>query len=127
MNIGEVAKRAGLPTKTVRYYADIDLVAPADRSQSGYRKYDGSGLKKLIFIRRARAFGFSVPECRELLSLYEDASRSSAAVKRIAANRLSEIEQKQRDLQGLHDELAHLVAKCHGDDRPDCPIIAYLT
>ncbi len=127
MNIGDVAKRADLPTKTVRYYADIGLVEPAARADSGYRRYDEAALAKLIFIRRARAFGFSVPDCRELLSLYEDRHRSSADVKDIATRKLREIEAKQRELQTLHDELAHLVHCCRGDDRPDCPILDYLS
>ncbi len=127
MQIGDVARRAGLPTKTVRYYADIGLVAPTDRTESGYRSYDEPALKRLVFVKRARAFGFTVNECRELLGLYHDKSRSSADVKRIAAHRLEEIEAKQRELQSLHDALAHLVENCRGDDRPDCPIIAHLS
>ena len=82
MNIGTVAKAAELPTKTVRYYADIGLVTPNGRSSSGYRVYGESELRKLIFIRRARSFGFSVDECRELLGLYEDRERSSRDVKK---------------------------------------------
>lgn len=127
MTIGEVSKRAGMATKTVRYYAEIGLVEPAERSEAGYRKYDLAALKKLVFIRRARAFGFSVADCRELLGLYEDPDRSSADVRRIASRRLEEIREKQDDLQKLHDELAHLVDACKGDDRPDCPIIDFLS
>ena len=109
--------------KTVRYYADIALVSAPSRSESGYRTYDDGAVRKLVFIRRAREFGFSIDECRELLSLYEDQHRSSADVKRIATKRLEEIAKKQRELQSLHDELAHLVDACKGDHRPDCPII----
>ena len=127
MVIGEAAKAAGLPTKTVRYYAEIGLVTPAGRSAAGYREYSPSEIKKLAFIRRARSFGFSVEECRELLALYEDPARSSADVKRIAGERLAEIEAKQRELQALHDTLTHLVSTCRGDNRPDCPIIDYLS
>jgi len=83
-------------------------------------------VRKLVFVRQAREFGFSIGECRELLSLYADQHRSSADVKRIAAKRIEEIAQKQRELQSLHDELAHLVEACRGDDRPDCPIIESL-
>lgn len=126
MNISAAARAAGLPVKTVRYYADIGLVAPTARSEAGYRTYDDAALRKLTFIRRSRAFGFSIEECRELLSLYQDQGRSSAEVKRIASRRLDEIEQKQRELQSLHDELSHLVRACRGDQRPDCPIIDYL-
>lgn len=126
MNISTASKAAGLPVKTVRYYADIGLVQAPSRSTAGYRTYDDASVRKLVFIRRSREFGFSIDECRELLSLYQDQDRTSAEVKRIASKRLAEIEEKQRQLQSLHDELAHLVTSCRGDDRPDCPIIDYL-
>ncbi|WP_368346451.1 Cu(I)-responsive transcriptional regulator [Pelagovum sp. HNIBRBA483] len=126
MNISAAAEAAGLPVKTVRYYADIGLVAAPARSTSGYRTYDDASIRKLAFIRRAREFGFSIEECRELLGLYEDQNRSSADVKRIASNKLEEIRAKQRELQALHDDLSHLVESCNGDHRPDCPIIEYL-
>ena len=126
MNISTAAKAAGLTVKTVRYYADIGLVQAPSRSNAGYRTYDDASVRKLVFIRRSREFGFSIDECRELLSLYQDQDRTSAEVKRIASNRLEEIEAKQRELQSLHDELAHLVTSCRGDHRPDCPIIDYL-
>lgn len=124
MNIGAVAKAADLPVKTVRYYADIGLVTPSGRSQSGYRQYTDTELSKLVFARRARAFGFGIEQVRELLSLYEDRNRSSGDVKRIAEQRLGDIDAKMRELQALHDELSHLVHACRGDDRPDCPIIS---
>ena len=123
MNISAAAKAAGLPVKTVRYYADIGLVKAPGRTEAGYRSYDSSAVAKLAFVRRARAFDFSIDACRELLGLYENQSRSSADVKAIASLRLEEIREKQRELQSLHDELAHLVQACKGDDRPDCPII----
>ncbi len=107
----------------MRYYADSGLAPAAARAESGYRSYDDAALRKLVFVRRAREFGFSIPECRELLGLYEDRRRSSADVKRIAAARLENITEKQHELQSLHDELAHLVDTCRDDDRPDCPII----
>jgi len=126
MNISAASKAASLPVKTVRYYADIGLVKAPARTQAGYRTYDDAAVRKLAFIRRSREFGFSIEECRELLDLFQDQDRSSAEVKRIASKRLEEIEVKQRELQSLHDELAHLVAACRGDHRPDCPIIDYL-
>ena len=124
MNIGAIAKAAGLPVKTVRYYADIGLVEPEGRSENGYRQYSSAELNKLIFVRRARSFGFSIDETRELLSLYEDHNRSSADVKRIATDRLRTIKTKMAELEALRAELSHLVDACHGDDRPDCPIIS---
>lgn len=126
MNISAAALAAGLPVKTVRYYADIALVKAPSRTNAGYRTYNDAAVRKLIFIRRAREFGFSIEECRELLGLYQDQDRSSAEVKRIATKRLQEIEIKQRELQSLRDELTHLVSSCRGDDRPDCPIMDYL-
>ena len=124
MNIGAVAKASGLAVKTVRYYADIGLVTAQGRSETGYRQYTQTELNKLIFARRARAFGFSIDETRELLSLYEDRNRSSSDVKSIAQRRLMDIEAKMLELQALRDELSHLVQACRGDDRPDCPIIS---
>ena len=103
MNISAASGAAGLPVKTVRYYADIGLVSAPFRSESGYRTYDDRAVRKLVFVRRAREFGFSIDECRELLGLYEDQHRSSADVKRIATKRLEEIARKQRELQSLHD------------------------
>lgn len=127
MNIGKAADQAGLPTKTVRYYADIGLVLPSSRTQTGYRNYDISNIKKLIFVKRARSFDFSIKECRELLGLYEEKNRSSSDVRKIAIHHLEEIKRKEEDLKKLRIELDHLVNACAGDDRPDCPIIDYLS
>ena len=110
----------------MRYYADIGLVEAPSRSDAGYRSYDDAAVRKLIFARRSREFGFGIEECRELLGLYQDQDRTSCEVKRIASRRLQEIEVKQRELQSLHDELSHLVKSCRGDNMPDCPIIDYL-
>lgn len=126
MNISAAAEASGLPVKTVRYYADIGLVDAAARTSAGYRTYDDSAIRKLVFIRRAREFGFTIEECKELLGLYQDEHRTSAEVKRIASQRLEEIRVKQQELQKLYDELSHLVSACKGDHRPDCPIIDYL-
>ena len=126
MNISQAAKATDLPVKTVRYYADIGLVEPASRSDAGYRIYDDAALRKLAFIRRARAFGFSIDDCRELLGLYSDPDRSSADVKRVAERQLEEIDRKAKELAALREELAHLVHACRGDTRPDCPIMDYL-
>ncbi len=124
MNIGAAAKSSGLPVKTVRYYADIGLISPIRRTESGYRDYSDDEVRKLIFVRRARSFGFSVEQARELLSLYEDRNRSSADVKAIAARRLADIEAKMDELRALRDELSHLIDACRGDNRPECPIIS---
>ncbi|TNE40854.1 MAG: Cu(I)-responsive transcriptional regulator [Alphaproteobacteria bacterium] len=122
MNIGEAAERSGLPTKTIRYYEDIGLVV-ADRRDNGYRDYSDVHIHKLSFLRRARSLGFSIPECRLLLSLYEDTDRSSGDVKALALSKVAEIDQKISELAGLRKTLKTLSDKCHGDDRPDCPIL----
>ena len=126
MNISAASKLVGLPVKTVRYYCEIGLVEASSRSDAGYRIYNDMAVRKLMFIRRSRSFGFTIEECRELLSLYQDQGRSSAQVKLIASKRLAEIKIKQLELQSLHKELAHLVKACRADHRPDCPIIDYL-
>lgn len=123
MNVGRAAEQAGLPVKTVRYYADIGLVEPMGRSDAGYRIYGEDEVSKLTFIRRARAFDFSVKDCRELLGLYQDKTRSSRDVKAMALQRLKQIDGKLAELQILRDELARVAHECHGDNRPDCPIL----
>lgn len=122
MNIGTAAEKSGLPPKTIRYYEDIGLLRP-DRAENGYRDYSTSDLHRLRFLQRARGLGFSVEQCRQLLSLYDDKERESADVKRIAAAKLVEIERKIAELVALKEMLGHLVEHCHGDHRPDCPII----
>ncbi|MBC7158187.1 MAG: Cu(I)-responsive transcriptional regulator [Rhodobacteraceae bacterium] len=125
MNIGEVAERAGLPAKTIRYYEEIGLIRPA-REDNGYRRFSGHDLNKLAFIARARALGFSIEDCRRLLSLYEDEHRASADVRRLAREHLGRIDAKLAELREMRATLAHLVEACAGDDRPDCPILADL-
>ncbi|MGI1663784.1 Cu(I)-responsive transcriptional regulator [Palleronia sp. KMU-117] len=125
MNIGEVAERAGLPAKTIRYYEDIGLVTPR-RDPNGYRSFGERDVHKLTFLSRARALGFSIEDCRALLALYEDEGRSSAEVKAIARDHLRRIETKIADLQAMSATLSDLVARCAGDDRPDCPILKSL-
>ncbi len=122
MNIGEAAAACGLPPKTIRYYEEIGLVRPA-RSANGYRDFGDAALRKLRFVARARDLGFSIEECRALLGLYEDRDRASADVKRLARGHLVEIDRKIGELQAMRATLSDLVARCHGDDRPDCPIL----
>ena len=126
IDISKAAKAAGLPVKTVRYIGNIDLVAAQQRSASGYRLYDDRSLRKLIFVRRTRSFGFSIQACRDLLDLYHDSGRSGFDVKRLAEGRLTNIDQKQHDLQSLLDDLQHLIHAWRGDQRPECPILEYL-
>ena len=123
MKIGEAAKATNLPIKTVRYYADIGLVAPDGRGANGYREYDETAVEKLRFVGRARSFGFSVPECAELLSLFEDKTRASADVKRIAEAKIEALDAKLAELHALRDELARVATACAGDSRAPCPIL----
>ena len=122
MNIGEVAQRSGLPAKTIRYYEDIGLVRPL-RGANGYRAFRDADLHKLAFLGRARALGFSIEDCRTLLDLYEDDRRESAQVKAVAEEHLAAIDDKIAQLRSMRDTLSHLVDACHGDQRPDCPIL----
>lgn len=123
MNIAEAARQSGLTAKTIRYYESIGLMPAATRTASGYRAYDDNDVKMLHFIRRARSLGFSVEDCRNLVSLYQDRARASADVKRLAQNRIVEIDSKMAELGAMRDTLLHLVRFCPGDSRPDCPII----
>jgi len=122
MNIGEAADATSLPAKTIRYYEDIGLIKPA-RATNGYRDYDGSDVRRLAFIQRSRSLGFTIDECRSLLSLYEDKARASSDVKALALEKIVEIDRKLKELKSLRSTLKTLADHCHGDDRPDCPII----
>ena len=123
MNISQAAAQSGLPPKTIRYYEDIGLVDPARRRDNGYRDYAARDVHLLRFLHRARDLGFSVADCRALLSLYTDRDRRSADVKAIALNRIAEIDRKIAELAEMRAVLATLAEKCHGDERPDCPIL----
>ena len=125
MNIGQAAECASLPTKTIRYYEEIGLVRPM-RRDNGYRAYTDTDVHKLIFLQRARRLGFTIEECRQLLSLYEDRHRASADVKAVAERHLADVEAKLGELQALRTTLKTLVRSCKGDERPDCPILETL-
>ncbi|NBD30722.1 MAG: Cu(I)-responsive transcriptional regulator [Alphaproteobacteria bacterium] len=125
MNIKDVATRTGLPAKTIRYYEEIGLVTP-DRAENGYRAFDRTHVHKLAFLARARGLGFSIEDCRGLLALWEDRARASGDVRAIAKAHLAEIEEKIAGLEEMRATLSDLVAACHGDDRPDCPILKRL-
>lgn len=126
MNIGQAAERSGVPAKTIRYYESIGLVAPAERTSGGYRVYGDKDVQTLQFINRARNLGFSVKQVGELLELWRDRQRSSADVKAVAHQHLAEIDQRMGELAAMRDTLEHLVNRCHGDSRPECPILADL-
>lgn len=122
MNIGLASEKSGLPAKTIRYYEEIDLIKPG-RADNGYRDYSDNDIHRLRFLQRSRSLGFSIEECRLLLSLYEDDRRASADVKSIAQDKIAEVDRKISELKALRKTLATLSENCHGDDRPDCPII----
>ncbi|MGH6984456.1 MAG: Cu(I)-responsive transcriptional regulator [Stellaceae bacterium] len=123
MNIGDVAAQAGVPAKTIRYYESVGLIPAAARRDNGYRSYSHTDLHTLRFIHRARELGFSVAEVEDLLALWRNKRRKSAAVKAIALGKIAEIERKITALETMKRTIKHLTAHCHGDVRPDCPIV----
>ena len=126
MNIGEASKASGVSAKMIRYYEDIELIPHAARNESGYRAYARNDVHRLRFIRRARDLGFPVAEIGELLGLWNDRSRQSGDVKRLAQAHIVELEDRIRNLRGMADTLQELISCCAGDERPDCPILATL-
>jgi MerR family transcriptional regulator, copper efflux regulator len=122
VNIGQASESSGLPAKTIRYYEEIGLVRSARRGNN-YRDYSESALHKLRFLARARALGFSIEECRQLLSLYEDKGRASGDVRELAKAHIAEIDSKLGELMSMRNTLTKLVHACRGDARPDCPIL----
>ncbi|MQW85596.1 Cu(I)-responsive transcriptional regulator [Sinorhizobium saheli] len=123
MNIGDVARASGVSAKMIRYYETIGLIPPAERSESGYRNYDDNDVHRLRFIRRARDLGFTVEQMADLLALWRDRSRASSEVKKIALQQVAVLERKAEELKAMSRTLKHLAAHCHGDERPDCPIL----
>ena len=127
MNIGQAAKLSGLTVKTVRYYANIGLIMPLQDNQTGYRSFSEYDVAKLQFIGKARRFDFSINECRELLSLYQDKNRPSSEVKALTLEKIAQIDSKLDELTRLRDQLSHLANHCQGDGRPECPILDALS
>ncbi len=123
MNIGEAARKSGVPAKTIRYYEDIGLIGLAERTAGGYRAYGQRDIETLVFIHNARSLGFSVRDVGDLLALWRDRGRASADVRRIAQQHVEAVESKISQLQAIRTTLLDLVGRCHGDDRPDCPIL----
>ena len=123
MNIGAAADETGVSAKTIRYYESIGLIPPARRAENGYRDYTGFDIEILKFIQRARKLGFTVKDVSGLLALWHDKKRTSASVKALALSHIAEVEQRIVDLQSIRNTLIDLTDRCHGDDRPDCPIL----
>lgn len=126
MNIGKASAASGVSAKMIRHYEAIGLIAPGLRTEAGYRVYGDKDLHELRFIRRARDMGFSLEQIRALLSLWQDRGRASADVKRLAQSHIAELDGRIRELTEMRNMLMQLADACHGDERPDCPIIAGL-
>lgn len=123
MKVSEAAARSGVSAKMIRYYESIGLIAPSARRANAYRDLDERDVHDLRFIRRARALGFSVEEIGKLLALWRDRARPSREVKRIAGQHVADLEARIAEMEAMVATLKHLSAHCHGDDRPDCPIL----
>jgi Cu(I)-responsive transcriptional regulator len=126
MKIGEAAAASGISERMIRHYEKIGLVAAAARTDSGYRDYDPRDVHTLRFIGRARDLGFSIEEIGQLVALWNDRTRSSADVKALALARAAELKRKIEHLEEMRATLESLAARCHGDDRPECPILGGL-
>lgn len=122
-NIGEAARRSGVSARMVRHYEGLGLLPDVARTESGYRQYTEADIHSLRFIKRSRDLGFSMDEIAELVGLWHNRRRTSASVKRIAQRHLGDLEQRIADMQAMQRTLSHLVHCCHGDARPDCPIL----
>lgn len=122
-NIGEAARRSGVSARMVRHYEGLGLLPAVARTESGYRQYTEADIHTLRFVKRSRDLGFSMEEITELVGLWHNRRRTSASVKRIAQRHLGELEQRIADMQAMQRTLSHLVHCCHGDARPDCPIL----
>lgn len=121
--IGQAAQLSGASAKMIRHYEALGLIARASRTHADYRVYSESDLHGLRFIKRARGLGFSIPEIKMLLSLWRNQRRPSEAVKRLALKHIAELDQKIREMQTMRTTLSDLAKHCHGDDRPECPIL----
>lgn len=126
MNIGQAASHSGVSAKTIRYYESIGLIPEASRTDSGYRTYGDKDVERLRFIHHSRNLGFSVKDVSLLLDLWGNQKRASADVKALALSHIDEVDSKIAELQKIRDTLTHLTRRCHGDDRPDCPILKEL-
>lgn len=127
MDIGRAAKESSVSVKMIRHYEAIGLLPPPARTFANYRVYGPNDVHMLRFIKRARTLGFSMENIKELVSLWKNKSRSSAAVKKVAGRHLEELRRKIAELQSMAATLEHLTKHCHGDHRPECPILEDLS
>lgn len=126
MNIGEAAKASGISGKMIRYYESVGLMPQVKRTESGYRVFSEKDVHTLRFISRARSLGFSVEQMCDLLALWRDRNRASSNVKAVAHTHIEELDNKIEKLKAMRQTLQHLAEHCHGDHRPDCPILGDL-
>ena len=123
MNIGQASAASGVSQRMIRHYEKIGLIPPPPRRESGYRDYSNADVARLRFAAHARDLGFPVEEIRALLGLWQERTRSSADVKALALARAEDLGRKARALEQMKATLLDLASRCHGDDRPECPII----
>jgi MerR family transcriptional regulator, copper efflux regulator len=123
MNIGEAAKISGVNAKLIRHYEEIGMIPKASRSESGYRTYSEADVHILSFVKKARGLGFSMKEIKKLVGLWKNKGRASSEVKNLALKHIEEMESKIQELEAMVKTLKHLSKNCHGDGRPDCPIL----
>lgn len=126
MNIGEASALSQVSAKMIRRYEEQGIIPKAKRSEAGYRQYSENDVHILKFVKRARELGFSMKDITQLLSLWRNKNRSSAQVKTIASKHIKELERKLSEIESILHTLTHLVHCCHGDNRPDCPILEEL-
>ncbi|MEP4148563.1 MAG: Cu(I)-responsive transcriptional regulator [Halioglobus sp.] len=123
MNISEAARRSGLSSKTIRYYEGISLIAPANRSENGYRIYESSAVEELKFLSRARDVGFDLDECRQLLDLHRDSARKSRHARSLVLEKSHQLQQRIDALVAMQNVLQDMASRCHGDEGPECAIL----
>ena len=123
MNIGQAATASGVTAKMIRHYEEVGLVRPPKRTASNYRTYSASDVHVLRFVKRARTLGFSMADIKDLLALWQNKGRPSAAVKKIAGRHVDELKRKVAEMESMIQALEHLARNCHGDTRPECPIL----
>ncbi len=127
MNISEAARQSGLSTKTIRYYEEIELIAPASRGANGYRQYDAIAVEELHFLARARDVGFDLPECRQLLTLLRDTSRHSVHARELVLQKSRQLQERIEQLVVMQGVLEDMASRCRGDEGPECAILEDLS
>ncbi len=127
MNISEAARRSGLSAKTIRYYEDIELIAPASRGENGYRQYDAASVEELHFLARARQVGFDLQECRQLLDLQRNVNRQSRHARELVLEKSAQLQERIEQLQAMQAVLGDMASRCHGDEGPECAILEDLS